>query len=115
MHQIRAEVARTHDERSTGLMHRKDLGSHEGMLFVFDEPAKQCFWMKNTLIPLAAAFIDDDGRIVNVSEMKPQTLDAHCSAKPVRYVLEMNAGWFDKRGFKPGARLEGGPFGAVQR
>jgi hypothetical protein len=82
----------------------------EGMLFVFDQPAVQCFWMKNTLLPLSVAFVHDDGTIANIEEMQPQTLDSHCSAKPVRDVLEMNKGWFAKRGIKAGAKLEGKPF-----
>jgi uncharacterized protein len=92
-------------------MFRKEMPQHEGMLFVFEQPSQQCFWMKNTLLPLSAAFIDDDGTVVNVEDMKPQTLDSHCSAKPVRYVLEMNQGWFAKKGIKPGTRLNGEPFG----
>lgn len=110
MHQIDAQVARSQDERSTGLMHRKDMPQHEGMLFVFEVPTQQCFWMKNTLLPLSAAFVADDGTIVNIEDMKPQTLDSHCSQKPVRYVLEMNQGWFAKRGLKPGTRLTGPVF-----
>jgi uncharacterized protein len=110
MHQIDAQVASTNDERATGLMFRKEMPQHEGMLFVFDEPTQQCFWMKNTLLPLSVAFVADDGTVVNVDEMKPQTLDSHCSKKPVRYVLEMNQGWFAKKGIKPGARLAGPPF-----
>ncbi|MDB5946252.1 MAG: hypothetical protein JWQ33_1278 [Ramlibacter sp.] len=110
MHQIDAQVARTTDERSTGLMFRKEMPQHEGMLFVFEEPSQQCFWMKNTVLPLSVAFVADDGTVVNVDEMKPQTLDSHCSLKPVRYVLEMNQGWFSKKGIKAGARLAGPPF-----
>ena len=110
MHSIRAELARTPDERSIGLMFRKAMPTNDGMLFQFDQAAPQCFWMKNTLLPLSIAFIDDDGVVVNIDDMKPQTLDSHCSAKPVRYVLEMNEGWFAKRGIKPGSRLQGGPF-----
>ena len=110
MHVIDAQVASTNDQRMTGLMFRTEMPQHEGMLFVFDYPSQQCFWMKNTLLPLSAAFIDDDGTVVNVEDMKPQTLDSHCSAKPVRYVLEMNQGWFAKKGIKPGARLNGEPF-----
>jgi uncharacterized membrane protein (UPF0127 family) len=67
--------------------------------------------MKNTLLPLTAAFVADDGTIVNLADMKPQTLDSHCSTKPVRYVLEMNQGWFAKKGIQPGAKLAGAPFG----
>jgi uncharacterized membrane protein (UPF0127 family) len=110
MHIIDAQVAATPDQRMTGLMHRKEMPQHEGMLFVFDYPAEQCFWMKNTLLPLSVAFVGDDGTIVNIDEMKPQTLESHCSAKPVRYVLEMNKGWFAKKGIKAGTRLEGPPF-----
>ena len=110
MHQIDAQVARAPDERSTGLMWRKEMPQHEGMLFVFEQPAQQCFWMKNTLLPLTAAFVDDDGTIVNLADMKPQTLDSHCSAKPVRYVLEMNQGWFAKKNIKAGAKLGGALF-----
>jgi uncharacterized membrane protein (UPF0127 family) len=110
MHQIDAQVAQTPDQRATGLMWRKQMPQHEGMLFVFEQPFRQCFWMKNTLLPLSAAFVDDDGTIVNIADMKPQSLDAHCSDKPVRYVLEMNQGWFAKKGIKAGAKLTGEPF-----
>ena len=111
MHNIKAEVALTPQEQETGLMFRTSMGSNEGMLFVFERPGKQCFWMKNTLIPLSVAFVTDDGTVVNVDEMKAQTLDPHCSTKPVRFVLEMNTGWFTKRGVKEGFKLSGSPFG----
>ncbi|MBP6674009.1 MAG: DUF192 domain-containing protein [Vitreoscilla sp.] len=110
MHNIIAEVARTEEQRQIGLMFRQKMALHEGMLFVFEEPAKQCFWMRNTLIPLAAAFVDDSGTIINIEEMAPQTDISHCSAKPVRFVLEMNQGWFAKRGLKSGFKLTGQPF-----
>ena len=110
MHRIEAQVAASPQERQTGLMHRKEMPAHEGMLFVFEQPATQCFWMRNTLLPLTAAFVADDGTIVNLADMKPQTEDSHCSAKPVRYVLEMNQGWFAKKGIKAGAKLGGTPF-----
>ena len=108
---IGAELASTPEQREIGLMFRPAMGANEGMLFVFERAGQQCFWMKNTLIPLSAAFVADDGSIVNVEAMKPQTLDAHCSTQPVRFVLEMNDGWFAKRGVKPGAKLRGPPFG----
>ena len=110
MYQIEAQVALTPEQRATGLMYRRDMPMHEGMLFVFEQPASQCFWMQNTLLPLTAAFVADDGTIVNLADMKPQTTDSHCSTKPVRYVLEMNQGWFAKRGIKAGTRLGGAPF-----
>jgi uncharacterized protein len=81
---------------------------------VFDEPSPQCFWMKNTLLPLTAAFVADDGRIVNLADMKPQTTDSHCSTEPVRYVLEMNQGWFAKKNIKKGFKLSGTPFQAAR-
>jgi uncharacterized membrane protein (UPF0127 family) len=110
MHRIDAQVALTPEQRATGLMWRRQMPQHEGMLFIFETPSVQCFWMKNSLLPLDAAFIADDGSVVNVAAMKPQTLDSHCSAQPVRYVLEMNLGWFAKKGIKPGMKLSGTPF-----
>ena len=112
IHNIQAELAQTPEQRATGLMFRQALGPNDGMLFVFEEPAQQCFWMKNTLVPLSIAFVADDGKVVNLDEMKPRTLDSHCSEKPVRYVLEMNEGWFKKRGIKAGSKLQGTPFGS---
>lgn len=111
MYNIKAEVARTEQEHEIGLMFRTSMGNNEGMIFIFERAGQQCFWMKNTLIPLAVAFIADDGTVVNVDEMKAQTLDPHCSAKPVRFVLEMNTGWFTKHGVKAGSKLSGEPFG----
>ena len=108
MHNIVAQVAKTNEQREIGLMFRKEMANHEGMIFVFEKPATQCFWMRNTLIPLSAAFVADDGSIVNIEDMKPLSEASHCSTKPVRYVLEMNQGWFAKRGLKAGAKL-GGP------
>jgi uncharacterized membrane protein (UPF0127 family) len=110
MFQIDTQVAQTPEQRSIGLMFRKEMPQHEGMLFVFEQPARQCFWMKNTLLPLSAAFVADDGTIVNLADMQPQTTDAHCSEKPVRFVLEMHQGWFAKKGIKAGSRLTGAAF-----
>ncbi len=110
MYQIDTQVAQTEAQRQIGLMFRQEMPQHEGMLFVFEQPATQCFWMKNTLLPLTAAFVADDGTIVNLVDMKPQTTDSHCSAKPVRFVLEMNQGWFAKKGVKAGSRLSGVAF-----
>ncbi len=110
IHNINAELASTPQQREIGLMFRSAMPASDGMLFVFERPAQQCFWMRNTLIPLSVAFVGDDGSVVNIDDMKPQTLDSHCSAKPVRFVLEMNEGWFAKRGIKAGSRLRGGPF-----
>ena len=109
MHLIRAEVAADYGSRMTGLMQRASMPSNAGMLFIFDEATTQCMWMKNTLIPLSVAFIDDKGAIINVEEMEPQTEDSHCAKRPARYALEMNRGWFAARGIKPGSRLGGIP------
>jgi uncharacterized membrane protein (UPF0127 family) len=114
MHQITAQVAQTHEQRAIGLMFRQEMPQHEGMLFVFEQPTQQCFWMKNTDLPLSAAFILDNGEITNIEDMKPQTTDSHCSTKPVRFVLEMNQGWFAKKGLKAGTKLGGKVFAGGQ-
>jgi len=107
IHLIRAEVANTFDTRAQGLMFRKYLGPNEGMLFVFPQVEAHCMWMKNTLIPLAVAFMDVQGKIVSISEMQPQTETTHCAAVPAKYALEMTAGWFSAKGLKPGVTLPG--------
>jgi len=102
---ITAEVASTSSEHEMGLMFRPQLGTNDGMLFTFGAPSQQCMWMRNTLIPLSVAFMDEHGTIVNIEDMQPQTETSHCSAKPVAYALEMNLGWFAKRGIKPGSKI----------
>ena len=106
-HKLTAEVAYTDADRTLGLMHRRMLPENRGMLFVFPQAAPLSFWMKNTYLPLSIAFIDDTGTIINITDMKPLTTDTHDSAGPARYALEMNRGWFKKRGIKSGAKLEG--------
>ena len=106
MHLINAQVASTPAQRNTGLMWRQSMPQNEGMLFVFEQPGVQCFWMQNTLIPLTAAFVADDGTIVNLADMQPLSTQSHCSAAPVRYVLEMHQGWFAQRGLQAGSRLQ---------
>jgi uncharacterized membrane protein (UPF0127 family) len=110
MHVLDVQLAQTPEQRQIGLMWRKEMPQHEGMLFVFEQAAQQCFWMRNTLIPLSAAFLAEDGTIVNIADMKPQSDDSHCSDKPVRFVLEMNVGWFTKRQIKAGYQLSGTVF-----
>jgi uncharacterized membrane protein (UPF0127 family) len=109
MYVIKAEVAANEAEREQGLMFRQNMGQNEGMAFLFGAPASVCMWMKNTLIPLSVAFIDGDGRIVNIEDMQPQTLNSHCSKKPVPYALEMNIGWFKQKNIKPGSKIDGLP------
>jgi uncharacterized membrane protein (UPF0127 family) len=112
MYRIDAQLAAAPREREIGLMFRKEMPQQEGMLFAFEVPATQCFWMKNTILPLTAAFVADDGRIVNLVDMQPQTTNSHCSEEPVRYVLEMNQGWFTRKNLKKGLKLTGLPFEA---
>jgi uncharacterized repeat protein (TIGR04076 family) len=109
MHLIQAEVAATDPQRQQGLMFREKMDHNAGMVFVFDAPATQCMWMKNTLLPLSVAFIDAEGKIANIEDMQPRTLDSHCSTKtvPVRYALEMNLGWFKSKNIKPGSKITG--------
>src|SRR5262245_42498172 len=107
VHLITAELAANDPMRTRGLMFRESLAANHGMLFVFDSKAVHCMWMRNTLLPLSVAFLEDDGRIVNIEDMKPQTEDSHCAGAPVRYALEMTQGWFAQRGLKPGATIGG--------
>lgn len=109
MHMIKAEVAANDPQRQQGLMFREKMGNNNGMVFVFDQANTQCMWMKNTPLPLSVAFIDEQGKIVNIEDMQPQTLQSHCSTKPVKYALEMNLGWFKQKNIKPGATIEGLP------
>lgn len=106
MHVIRAELADTARTRAIGLMGRESLGPNEGMLFVFEDKGVHCFWMRNTPLPLSIAFIGDDGRIVDIARMAPFSEQSHCPPMPVRYALEMEQGWFAKRGLRPGVRLK---------
>jgi uncharacterized protein len=91
------------------LMFREGLQPNHGMLFDFGEHATHCMWMRSTLIPLSVAFIDDDGTIANIEDMKPKTDDSHCARHQVRYALEMAGGWFAQRGVRAGTKLGGMP------
>ena len=105
MRRIDAQVAAQPRELAIGLMFRKSMPAHEGMIFVFPESSRQCFWMRNTLMPLSVAFLSEDGHIINVAEMQALSDTPHCSSKPAKYVLEMNKGWFKKAGLKAGDPL----------
>jgi uncharacterized membrane protein (UPF0127 family) len=107
VHLIRAEVAADYSTRGRGLMFRKSLAPNAGMLFIFDDASIHCMWMKNTYIPLSVAFLDGQGTIVSISDMQPQSEQTHCAARPALYALEMELGWFAKRGIKPGMKLAG--------
>ena len=106
-YRINAEVAADQANRMLGLMHRRSMPAHEGMLFVFTSAERHCMWMRNTFLPLSVAFLDEEGRILNIEDMKPQTDTNHCATGPARFALEMNLGWFSSKGFKPGQRIGG--------
>jgi uncharacterized membrane protein (UPF0127 family) len=106
-HRIEAEVAADQANRMQGLMQRRAMGANQGMLFVFPQAARHCMWMRNTLLPLSVAFLDEEGRILNIEDMQPQTENNHCAAREARFALEMNIGWFAGKGIKSGARIGG--------
>ena len=108
-HPLKVQVAQGEEALQQGLMFRKALARDEGMLFLFGEPAYHSMWMKNTLIPLSVAFLDADGRILNILDMEPQTLDTHTAAGPAVYAIETNKGWFDANKVKPGDKVTGIP------
>ncbi len=107
MYRIDAEVAANDPDRQNGLMQRRTMPAHQGMLFVFTEPRAHCMWMKNTFIPLSVAFLDEQGRIINVADMTPHSEQSHCAGRPARYALEMNQGWFAAKGLTAGTRIGG--------
>jgi uncharacterized protein len=105
-HTIRAEVAATEAQQAQGLMYRKELASNNGMLFVFAEKWDICMWMKNTYIPLSVAFLEDDGTVINILDMQPNTEQHHCAIRPAKFALEMQQGWFSSNGIMPGMRIK---------
>ena len=109
IYRIQAELASTPQARQVGLMNRTSMPTDSGMLFIFDQKATHCFWMSNTKIPLAIAFLADDGKIVNIEEMQAETLNNHCPKAPIRYALEMNRQWFSQRAIGPGSAIQGLP------
>ena len=109
IYSIQAEVADNPDLREVGLMNRTSLPTNSGMLFIFEQKAGNCFWMKNTKLPLSIAFIADDGKIVNIEEMQADTTNNHCPKAPIRYAIEMNKGWFSERVIVHGNVIQGLP------
>jgi len=106
--EVRVEIADEPSEQAKGLMYRTALAENRGMLFVFRKEERLSFWMKNTLIPLSVAFMDSEGRIVDIQDMKPLDDDppSYVSAEPARYALEVNQGFFEERGVEVGDRAE---------
>ena len=109
-HIFDVEVASTPGQRAQGLMGRSHLANDAGMLFIFEEADRHCFWMKDTPLPLSIAFLNDAGTIVGVADMQPETTELHCAAEPVRVALEVKLGALESRGLRTGARITGGPF-----
>lgn len=107
MYRIDAEVASDESSRELGLMNRRSMQPQAGMLFVFDNSQRYCMWMKNTLLPLSVAFMDEQGKIINIADMQPETEDSHCADSPARYALEMNLGWFKGKGIGTGVKIAG--------
>jgi uncharacterized protein len=101
---VHAEVADTPEARERGLMHRTELAESEGMLFVYSSMATRSFWMRNTLIPLDIAFLDDGQVIVDIQHMEPETDTLHTSTAPAMFALEVPRGWFASRGIEVGAQ-----------
>ncbi len=104
--QITVETAVTPDERATGLMYREDLDDGFGMLFVFEEPRMQSFWMKNTVIPLSIAYADADGRILEIYDMEPESLAPVRSRYPAKFALEVPQGFFLRADIRIGDRMD---------
>ena len=112
---IEVEVAATQAERALGLMNRKAMPESRGMLFVYPAPAYFCMWMKNTRIPLSVAFIDAQGKVINIEDMAPHTETNHCAARNAMFALEATQGWFAQHGVSAGTQvlgLEKAPAGA---
>lgn len=109
-HSLKVHVARSKEERAQGLMHRRALPEDEGMLFMCDDARVLRFWMKDTPLPLSIAFLGDDGTVLRVADLQPHELEGESSGQPVRFVLEVNQGWFEERGIAPGTRFEGPVF-----
>ena len=104
---VRADVASTEPTRQLGLMFRKKMPQQEGMLFVFPQIGYHAMWMRNTLLPLSVAYVDERGVILSIHEMQPLSDTAHQSAGPARFALEMNAGWFSAHSIKAGDTIKG--------
>lgn len=108
-HALKVEVADSDESRSRGLMYRQGMPRNEGMLFIFEDVGYHSMWMMNTYIPLSVAFIDGDGKILNILDMEPKTQDTHTAAGPARYAIETNKGWFAEKKVKAGDKVTGLP------
>lgn len=100
------EVADQTDTRTYGLMRRDSMPSDHGMLFVFKNEEKLSFWMKDTRIPLDIVYVDAQGLVVSVKQMKPYDLGGTPSDGAVKYAIELNKGAAADAGVKPGMTLK---------
>ena len=107
LHVIQAEVADDQAKRMQGLMYRKQILDNDGMVFVFDQPDQHCMWMKNTLAPLSVAFLDVQGKILNIEQMEPLSEVSHCAKAPAKFALEMRQNWFRQKGIAEGNSIKG--------
>lgn len=107
MKQLYVEIANDPIKRENGLMDRKSMGKNNGMLFKFPYARRLSFWMKNTYIPLDIAYVDDNGKILQIEQMSPLNTRAIVSNHECRYALEVNKGWFKDNGIKVGNYLGG--------
>lgn len=108
-HRLQVEFASSQQERQQGLMGRTELAESAGMLFRFPELKRQCLWMKDTPLPLSAAFLDEQGRVINLIDLEPHDLQIKCSSAPARFAVEANQGWFGQRQIVPGVQVTGMP------
>jgi uncharacterized membrane protein (UPF0127 family) len=108
-HTFQVEVAATEAQRQHGLMGRTYVPADGGMLFVFEQPGRTCFWMRDTPLPLSIAFIDPAGRIASLADMQPRSETLHCPNTDIRYALEVRQGEFQRRGIAPRMQVNGLP------
>ena len=106
-HPLEVEVAADEESMQKGLMYRNELPKDSGMLFIFSQPEEKSFWMKNTKIPLSIAYLDENGSILNIEDMSPNSTEGVASRGKAKYAIEVNQGWFDSKGINPGDRVEG--------
>lgn len=108
-HAFQVELVATPSQRERGLMGRTHLPADGGMLFVFEQPGRHCFWMRDTPLPLSIAFIDAAGRIAGLADMQPRSEAPHCPPADIRYALEVRQGEFQRRGITARDQVDGLP------
>ncbi|MDK6201943.1 DUF192 domain-containing protein [Oligella urethralis] len=104
---LEVEIAATNQSRQRGLMHRHVMAEERGMLFVFEQAERLCFWMRNTYIPLSIAYLDKDATIIEIFDMQALDERSVCSTAPAQFALEVNQGWFERHHIQVGQRVQG--------